>query len=360
MTTLDSFIPELEAVIAQGSVERRVKALDHLTSMFLSVCDTLDENKIEILDELFLRLSTDIEMVARRALALRLADEERAPRRTIMSLAEDDEIQVAQPILSRSKRLDDAALIKIITTKSQEYLLAVSIRQSLAPSVTDVLVTRGDPIVLRSTARNKGARFSEQGYKRLVARTEDDDELAESVGSRQDIPRYLFLEVLKKASEAVRAKLQAAHPALSQEIERTIADVVGVIRKKAIEGARNYEAARNQVQSLQAAGRLGAGEVEAFACAGLIEETVVALAALGNLSIEVVERALMQDRSELLIIMARAIGLPWSTTKSLLVLRGGSTGVSVAAVEQALAAFERLKPSTAQQAIRFYLLRGKV
>jgi len=254
--------------------------------------------------------------------------------------------------------LDERALINIVTTKSQEYLLAVSTRQSLGPAITDVLVSRGDQAVLRSTARNNGAKFSDGGYQKLVDRAHGDDELTESVGSRPDIPRYLYVEIIKKASDAVRTRLERAQPNIALEIRQTIAEVTGVIRATSAHGSYDYSKAEKHVKSLHAAGRLGANEVEAFAKARQIEEITAALAVVGDLPIEVVERAMMQDRAEPLIIVARAIGLPWLAAKAILLLRSDVLGRTSATVEQCLSNFERLKPSTAQQTLRFYMLRG--
>ena len=88
--------------------------------------------------------------------------------------------------------------------------------KSLAETVTDVLVERGDRDVALSVVQNAGAKFSETGYVRLVKRSEGDDELAQSVGSRPEIPRQHFLKLLTTASKAVRIALEAAHPQNAQ------------------------------------------------------------------------------------------------------------------------------------------------
>jgi uncharacterized protein (DUF2336 family) len=63
------------------------------------------------------------------------------------------------------KQIDETA-----KTRSQAHLLAISLRKTLAESVTDVLVERGDRRVALSTAENPGAAFSEFGYFTLVQR----------------------------------------------------------------------------------------------------------------------------------------------------------------------------------------------
>ena len=58
-----------------------------------------------------------------------------------------------------------SSLVENAKTKSQEHLLAITKRKSLAETVTDVLVERGDRDVALSVAQNAGAKFSETGYR---------------------------------------------------------------------------------------------------------------------------------------------------------------------------------------------------
>src|SRR5262249_62171962 len=135
------------------------------------------------------------------------------------------------PVLTQSPQLDNAALVENARTKSQQHLLAISKRKSLAETVTDVLVERGDRQVALSAAENPGAKFSEAGYIRLVKRAEGDDQLAQSVGSRAEIPRHHFLRILAKASQAVRAKLEATKEHSAGEGQRGIAEGATESRK---------------------------------------------------------------------------------------------------------------------------------
>ena len=65
----------------------------------------------------------------------------------------------------------------------------------MSAAVTDVLVERGDLRVVRAVTENDGARFSDAGFGKLVARARIDDTLARDVGMRCDIPRYHFIKL---------------------------------------------------------------------------------------------------------------------------------------------------------------------
>ena len=353
MTAQNSLIHELEDALSEGSAERRERTLRRVTDLFVFGSSHFSGDHIAVFDGVFSHLVADIEQSARAALADRLAALPNAPPKVMRKLAFDDAIEVAGPVLAKSEQLDNVSLVENAKTKSKPHLLAITKRKSLAETVTDVLVERGDRDVALSVAQNSGAKFSETGYVRLVKRSEHDDELARSVGSRPEIPRHHFLKLLSTASKAVRMGLEGAHPEHAHEIQHVVAKVTTAIQAKAAASSRDYAAARARVEALRTSGQLGEGSLAAFAQAGSFEETAVVLATLSALPIDVVERVLVQDRMETILIVAKAIDLSWQTVRSLLLLRAGKGGLSPQAIEQHMASFMRLKRATALQAIAF-------
>lgn len=353
MTIQNAFINELDDALSNGSAERRAKALRRVTDLFVLGSSHFSSDQIAVFDAVFNHLIVDLERSARALLADRLATIPNGPPNVIRRLAFDDMIEVARPLLSHSDRLDNAALVENARTKSQQHLLAISRRKALADTVTDVLVERGDREVTLSTVRNAGAKFSETGYVRLVKRSEGDDELAQSVGGRPEIPRQHFLKLLTTASKAVRLALEAADPHNAGEIQQVVAEVATAIQARAAAASRDFVKAQALVESLRASGGLGEGDVEGFARAGKFEETAVALASLSALPIDVIERAMVQDREETILIVVKAIGMSWPTAKAVLLLCAGKRGFSPNALEQRRAVFNRLNRATAQQVVEF-------
>ena len=209
----DNLLDELQATLAHGTVARRVEALRRVTDLFLNGAVDYSDEQIDLFDDVFQCLMQHIETSAKALLANRLAPVDTAPPMTIRALAFDDVIEVAGPVLTQSNRLDDETLIETARSKSQAHLLAISNRKTLSGAVTDVLVLRGNDEVVQNTVNNPGAEFTERGFTRLVNRAEGDDDLATCVGLRPTIPRHLYLKLLAKASDAVRQRLEAAHPA---------------------------------------------------------------------------------------------------------------------------------------------------
>src|SRR5262249_20244630 len=150
-------------------------------------------------------------------------------------------------------------------------------RKSLSEAVTDVLVTRGDHQVAHAVVRNKGARFSDAAFRLLVKRSAGDEALALKVGTRGDLPRQHFLDLLEQASAAVRSRLAAETPAAAAALEGVLSEVVGGIRSETRKVSRNYMQATAAVEAAMKNGRLGEAEVHAFARERHFEETTVAL-----------------------------------------------------------------------------------
>ena len=65
----------------------------------------------------------------------------------------------------------------------------------------------------------------------------------------------------------------------------------------------------------------------------------------------------MQERSETILVLARAVGLSWYAVKAILLLRAGKRIIAADEIAQCLARFERLKPATAKEILRFYQKR---
>jgi uncharacterized protein (DUF2336 family) len=352
-------LAELDNAVAHGSAAQRGEILRRITDVFVAGAESYSTNQIDLFDAVFVRIAAMIELSARAALANRLAKAPRAPSIISRILASDDEIDVARPVLERSS-LDNETLLTAARTKSQLHLLAISRRSSLDEAVTDVLVERGDKPVVLSTATNPAARFSDNGYKTLVRRSDGDDDLATCVALRPDIPRQHLMRLLVRASHAVQVKLVAANPSMAIAIEAAVAEAATVILDKTSTLSRDYDAARLRIGSLHSAGQLGETEVAGFAAANQFEETTVALAVLCDLPVEEADRAMVDDRPDAIVLLAKAAGLSWPAAKAILRMRAGARGISPGELDQCHETFSRLKPATAQQVVGFQSRRSRI
>ena len=359
MTTQSSLIDELERALAIGNEAQRDEMLSRITDLFLAGASRYSVDQVDLFDEVIAKLATAIEAKARAKLSIRLADVATAPHGVVRMLAFDDDIDVARPVLKASERLNELDLVTNASSKSQQHLAAISERKSLSEAVTDVLVSRGDRDVVHSVVRNKGARFSDAGFRMLVKRSSGDDALAMQVGSRSDLPRQHFLRLLEQASATVRGRLAAENPTAGAAVEGVLTEVVGGIRSETRKISSQYAAAAAEVGKLKQEGHLGEAEVYKFARENRFEEATVSLSMLCKVELDAVERALQDRGHEIALILAKLAGFSSTTAKAILLLKTADRGISAQDLDNALRTYEKLQIETARRVLGFYRTRLK-
>jgi Uncharacterised protein conserved in bacteria (DUF2336) len=358
MNQVKSYLEDLDDAISRGSAESRKRALWHATDVLIA--GRYSEEEISTFGKVIGRLADEIEVEVRAQLSERLARFDQAPVAVIHRLAFDDAIEVARPVLENSKRLDDDALIANARSKSQAHLLAISKRPSIGEAVTDVLVARGNRAVVNSVAGNAGARISGSSLLHMVKRAEGDSILAEQLGLRKDIPRHLFQQLIAKATDDVRKRLESERPEMGEQIGSSVVDVAGELQSKFGPVSRSYFVAKRVVTAQHRLGNLNEESIVGYAMGHRIDEVTIGLSLLSALPVDVIERALVDRNREMFLILARALKFSWKTTMALLFL--GAKDHRITARE--LSAFERdfvrLNVETSQSVLEFYRSRKSV
>jgi uncharacterized protein (DUF2336 family) len=352
-----SLLDELQSTLAHGTVARRVETLRRVTDLFINGAGDYSKEQIGVFDDVFQFMIDHIETSARMLLSNRLAPIDSAPPLTIRALAFDDVIEVAGPVLSQSTRLDDKTLIENARSKSQAHLMAISTRKILSGAVTDVLVQRGNDEVVQSTVNNPGAEFTESGFTRLVDRAEGDDELAASIGLRPTMPRHLYLKLLAKASHTVRQRLEAANPKQADAVPNVVKEATRLARSATSTITKHAEIAHALVKGLHADGRLDERELASFAAAGKFDEANASIAALANVPVAIAENMMIESRAEGVMILAKVAGLSWPTVRTIIKMRDKLSGAEPTDLAACQDTYERLRPSTAQQVLRFHRMQ---
>jgi uncharacterized protein (DUF2336 family) len=356
----DSIIAELEDAVRSGSSEKRVSTLRRVTDLFLHGGEGLSEDQVKVFDDVLCLLVTRVETRAKAELSKRLAPLDYAPLEVIQQLARDGEIAVAEDVLVRSNRLTTDTLVEIASTKGQDHLFAISGRADLPEVVTDVIVNRGERRVVRKLADNTSARFSEAGYAGMVAHAEADDELTEILGLRTDLPINFLRDLLRRATEAVRARLMAiAPPELQEEISRVlkaIADAAGVKPQQ----TRDFTRAEAIVRRMKGLNELNDAAIIKLAESRRFDEVTAALAIPTNVPCALIAKVMEGHRADLVLIPCRAAALAWPTVKAILTHRQVKPRIDERTLEIAGKDYGKLSVETAQRTLRFWQLHDKI
>lgn len=347
-------ISELEDAVRRGSQEKRVATLKRVTDLFLGGHERLTELQIQVFDDVLGHLITRMESKALIELSERLAPINNAPTKVVHTLARDDEIAIAGPILSMSDRLTTPDLIEIATVKSHSHLLAISERSSLSEVLTDTLIERGDRQVISRLAENSGARFSERAYAYLVDQPEADETLLEKIGLRLDVPLHILRRLLERVTDAVRARLLAlATPEKRDEIREILASIPNeVIDNEELD--IDFTAAQRLVQLMNENGELDQVALLELAKARKYAATVTALATLCAAPVDMIKQMLDDGRNEPLLVPCKVAGLSWPTLRALLQDDLLGRAASEDELNKLKSDYTRLSPSTAKRLLEFW------
>jgi uncharacterized protein (DUF2336 family) len=355
MSEVKSFLRDLDDAVLRGTAESRLRALWHATDLLIA--GRYSDDEIWTFGEVIGRLADEIEVAARAQLARRLARFDKAPVNIIHKLAFDDSIDVAGPVLQESGRLEAYALVANVCTKSQPHLLAISKRKSLEEAVTNVLVKRGNRDVVNSLANNNGARFSEFGFLHMIKRAEGDSILAEHLGLREDIPRHLFQQLIAKASDDVKKRIERERPAMAEQIQTSVTDVAGELQSKFGPVSRSYHVAKRVVATQHQQGNLNENSIFGYARSHRVNEVTIGLSLLCSLPGDVIERALVDRNGEMLLVLAKALDFSWATTMSLLFLGAKDNRITAQDLNEMESEFARLNVETSRSVLEFYQSR---
>ena len=355
-----SIIAELEDAVRTGSPDERVETLRQVTNLFLHDGARLNEEQVKIFDDVLCLLIARVERRARAELGKRLAPVDFAPSEVVQRLASDDEIVVAGDVLASSSRLKTSTLVEVASTKGQDHLLAISGRTNLPEAVTDVIVDRGERKVIKKLVTNASARFSEGGYSGIVARAGADEELTEILGLRIDLPAKFLRELLRRATDAVRAKLAAvAPPELREEIKRVLKSILGEAGEDT-SSARDFGRAEQFIKLMKELKELDDAAVFTFAEAGKFDEVTVCLAVLNDVPTEMMARLLEGPRADLILIPCRSGRLNWPSVEAILRNRPMSQPINEKTLELAERDYRKLSMATAQRTVRFWRLHNRI
>jgi hypothetical protein len=312
-------LAELEETVATCPAERCDRILSGMVQLLIGSRDQCRELLSKVVDGVLMRLTERVEASALVQLSTALAGLDVAPPETLWRLASHDDPDVACPVLLKSQALSAADLEAVIDSRGERHRRAIAARSEIAPAVTEALIKHGGPICL-ALIKNPGTKFSDAAYAALIARADQDGEIAKALVLRPGTPDL----VVRKLLSAPPARKAPATPNPSSA----------------------------EIVVLNRIGKLNDSTVNRFAIRGETANLFTALSVLSGAPLDIIERVVSDDDCEGLVMACRASRLNWQTTLTILSNRGGKR-LSFAERERAQRIFETLLLSTSQWAVRW-------
>lgn len=345
-------IAELEATAKDGAPERRTRILQRVANLFVSAAGRLGPDQIEVFDDVLVRLMERMDTRRLAEISAVLAEVAPAPQTAIRRLARHESPSVAIPVLLKSPSLTEADLIEIASHFSQQHLVAISSRPGLNEALTDAILKHAGKEAGRVLARNPKARFSALGYAALLILAERDDNVAESLASRSDLPADSLKKLLNRTTEVVRARLlKSASPKIRERVQAILDGATEFVVPKPA-ASDDYAEAKAAVVVLNKTGKLNDSSVNRFAIRREYPNVIAALSLLSGATVETIAPLMEQEDGSGLIIACRGSRLNWQTTAAVLNNRRVPP-LPKEQLKHAREVFEMLYVSAAQYTIRF-------
>lgn len=342
MPMLDS----LSKMPGEMSSDTRRQLLNAVTDLFLLDHEPSAESQ-EHYGEIANQSLPKLGAPDRQAYAEKVAAVPTLPHQVAVTLAGDQDGEVARLVLKLSPVLTDSDLAAIAVSQSQYHLVAIAERASLSEKLTDILVERGNRDVLHTVSSNDGASFSDKGFERLLERGGQDISISSALAARSDL----------KPDRAARV----------MRIVEQLNDSGGLWSKPSDEAASLARQARQQrmeVRLLLADLAAGSRDLDGIIAMLADEDRAYHLAQViaqaADIRTEQALRVLMQRDVTGIAVTCRSLGVAPAAFAAVLNMRGRRLYFAPKNTKDDLRGYATLDGATAERTMRFLKMRTKL
>jgi len=304
-----------------------------VASLFRLQAPRLTDSERAIMRDVLLGLARDVEMAVRIALAERLADDPEVPLELISLLA-DDAIEVARPVILRSKRLSDRDIVEFLTHADELHQAACAERPGIGEPITGMLARSDSETVLVPLVRNATAKIGKETFETLVEKSCRIVALHEPLAHRSDLPVTLAERMCGWVCESIRSYIVKNHKLDSASIEMAVD-----LTRRRIQSRNQragFDGGGDFIEKLAHAGKLKAGFLLRVLQLGQMPLFDRAFAKMLDIDTETFREAFYHQGVRPVAIACRAVGLDRSVVATVYSLsrKGWSSNVVVSSAER--------------------------
>ena len=346
-----SLAVDLAQLARESSSRGRVELLRRITAAILDQPDEPSVATRYLLNDIVASLLEKVGGSDRAAYSSVVASLPTLPETVEWSLASDQDIAVATPILREHRGTSEKTLVGVATTASQDHLIAIAGRRALTPPVTDVVVERGSKDAVRALAANHGAQFSDHGMRTLIHKSQEDASLQAMIAERPDLSVEAINTLLPIVSQELASRLRAALADLNvAEVGDHIADWMEDRRCNIDTTDGLIEAVREGGRDVNAAAMHLIGERRLFDLATLIASII-------DLDRYHTFNVISQGKPQGALLMMKSIGLQWPVVDAFFKLRRVKMPMTADDESVERVDYDAIDLEAARRAIRFMKVR---
>jgi uncharacterized protein (DUF2336 family) len=244
----------------------------------------------------------------------------------------NDTIEVARPILEKSKVIRDADLIEVVMQCAEEHRMAIALRDDISAPLAEALVERGirggEDDVLETLIRNEDAVLSRRAMELLVAESKRNGQFQQPLLTRNDVPVDLAYQMYWWVSATLRRHILRNYvidqavldPMIERATRRAMVDHDDTqsVQARALQLARRLEELGELTDSFFLR-TLRQGRLSLFAAG---------LAARAKISFSTAWKIVTDPGHESFIVLAKAIDLSRDATASMVLVLDGLNNAS--------------------------------
>ncbi len=350
---------ELKNLAEERSSEKRLDLLRKITDLFFDGVDRHTEAETSLFNDVMDSIVDKVSREAKIDVSTNLAILPGFPLPVVRKLANDSDIDIARPVLHGASGLTDLDLIEIARKASDGHLDAIAGRPQLSEAITDVLIDRGSPQVVHTVSANHGARFSERGMDTLVSHARDDDRLQTKLVERDDLTQKAVDALSSIVSETLAVKLVARGYQVPVRLPDELVEAASREFARAVK-----DRDENSLLAERIIAEFGAGRLPFEGALRRIVrcQQMLAVAALVSSHTGLDRHMLMcilnGGMTQTIMVLLRALDLPWATANSVLALRSRIMDVQPSCVA-AEHEFEAIDSAAAKRTLRFLVVRAR-
>lgn len=341
----------------ETSSEKRRELLRRVTDVFLDDTSTQRSDKeAGLFDDIVAAVASDLETQVRVELARKVAESVAPLGRTARRLAMDV-IEVARPVIEKSKALTEADIIDVIQQKSQDHMLAVTKRPDIGENVSHALVEKGEDRVVASLLENRTAKMNRLTFERVADRAQNSPVLHAPFVRNQHVPLDLLNSVyLKVEGDLRREIMRKFHGVSPSELEAALE--ASRNRLSSAYGALpdDYQQSVDHVAALEKKGPLQPPVLVQLLRDNRRTGFLVALTKLTDVEFDVVRRLIDAKDVDAMAMLCRGSNFDRGLFVTLCLLIAGE-GYGIAKAEQFGQLYESVPIAAAQRALRFWKVR---
>ena len=334
----------------------RRELLREITDLFFTNNGPSNQSEANLFDDVLRVIAAEMQEGVLADLAESFADAENAPAGLMRDLA-NRAFAVSEPILRRSRVLDEQTLLQVVSYQSQAHIKAVAQRQSVSQAVSDAIVRLGDDSALDTLLRNDGAMIARASMETAIGRAKRSEMLHHGLVNRRDLPLDLLNDMYFAVATGLRTQILERNSSVDPDtLDAALAKSRERMRKSMGELSAEAKHAFAFIQSKKASGELNAPLLMALYREAKITHFLYGLAELTCIDYATAAELIERKDIDALAMICRAADIDRPLFVTLAVLAfGGDQAMSRA--EEFGRMYNAVPVEAAQRAMRFYKVR---